>query len=211
MSADVSAAASMSGSRLRLRDDGPMAELTLRRVPDGPRTIGSAFRRVRRYEVDYLNGESRTVTLRKLDSVLHAREAPADFWACVRAADSAFAEGRLEARVEWPSGREICSWTDARLSRAVLAYVWGLAGRSWPSRDPDAIVGVLGDEGLDVTSRVEAIFRFVDGISDAEWPQFAGSLKEMADSIEAKVQAAYPQLSAEAVAAIGNEWAFGHR
>jgi len=188
-----------------------MAELPFRRVPDGPRSIRSAFRRVRRYEVEYRNGESRAVTQRELDSVLHARDTPADFWACVHAADIAFAEGRLEARIEWPPERETFPAQDARLSRAVLAYVWGLEGRSWPSRHPDATVRALGDEGLDLIPQVEAIFCFVDGISDAEWWQFTGSLNEIADSIEARVQAAYPQLSAEAVAAIGNQWAFGHR
>jgi hypothetical protein len=89
-----------------MREYEAMTEvLTLRRIPDAPRTVRSGFRRVRRYEVHYSTGEHRVVTLRQLDSVLQARTMPADFWVCVGAADEAFAAGELDRLIEWPTGR----------------------------------------------------------------------------------------------------------
>ena len=84
-----------------------MVDWMLRRVPDGPRAFASAFRRVRRYELHDADGVTRMVTLHGLDSMLNARAAPADFWACVRAADAAFEAGDLDSLVEWPTGRRV--------------------------------------------------------------------------------------------------------
>ena len=77
----------------------------LRRVADGPRTIRSGLRRIRRYEVSDPTGGPRVVTLRQLDSLLQARSMPADFWACVDAADAAYSDGDQAVLIEWPTGR----------------------------------------------------------------------------------------------------------
>lgn len=42
----------------------------------------------RHYEVGMSNGTLRLVSFRELDKLLDARHCPADFWACVHAADS---------------------------------------------------------------------------------------------------------------------------
>lgn len=87
-------------------DDLTMAdEVKLKRVADGPRTVRSAFRRVRRYEVTGPAHETRVLTLYQLDTLLHARMRPADFWACVDAADAAYAAGDPDVLIEWPTGR----------------------------------------------------------------------------------------------------------
>jgi hypothetical protein len=89
-----------------VRDDGVMADVfKLRRVADGPHTIRSGLRRVRRYEVSDPTGEIRVVTLHQLDSLLQARAMPADFWACVDAADAAYTAGDRDVLIEWPTGR----------------------------------------------------------------------------------------------------------
>jgi hypothetical protein len=79
--------------------------VTLRRVANGPRTVSSGFRPARRYEVFDVTGGARVVTLHQLDSLLEGRAVPADFWACVDAADLAFSAGDLDVLIEWPTGR----------------------------------------------------------------------------------------------------------
>jgi hypothetical protein len=79
--------------------------LTLRRIADGRRTLRSALRPTRRYELHYPSGERRVVTLDQLDAVLDGQSFPADFWACVNAADEAFVAGNTDVLIEWPSGR----------------------------------------------------------------------------------------------------------
>ncbi|UQX89258.1 hypothetical protein M6D93_04455 [Jatrophihabitans telluris] len=73
-------------------------------MTDGPPSIGSPFRRPRRYEVTASMGASRIVTLRHLDSLLDGRRVPADFWACVNSADLANVDGDAAAVFDWPSG-----------------------------------------------------------------------------------------------------------
>ena len=91
-----------------MRDHGFMAiEVAMRRISDGPRRLGSLFRRQRRYELRFPTGERRIVTLHQLDSLLNASAVPADFWAYVGAADAVFANGELDALVEWPTGRRV--------------------------------------------------------------------------------------------------------
>jgi hypothetical protein len=40
-----------------------------------------------------------------MEVTLDGRSFPADFWACVNAADEAFAAGNADVLIEWPSGR----------------------------------------------------------------------------------------------------------
>jgi hypothetical protein len=79
--------------------------LTLRRIADERRALRSALRHVRRYELHYPSGEHQVVTLDQMDAALDGRSFPADFWACVNAADEAFAAGNTDVLIEWPSGR----------------------------------------------------------------------------------------------------------
>ncbi|MDR0341598.1 MAG: hypothetical protein LBI49_00525 [Nocardiopsaceae bacterium] len=72
-------------------------------MADRPRTLRSAFRRQRRYEVHRPDGRHRVLSLRELDVLLNGRAYPADFWACVHAADEAFARGDHDSLIEWPS------------------------------------------------------------------------------------------------------------
>lgn len=62
-------------------------------------------RKSREYEVTFTDGSVQTLRLSKLDRLVEARRIPADFWACIDAADSAAARGDTRSAVEWPSGR----------------------------------------------------------------------------------------------------------
>jgi hypothetical protein len=61
----------------------------------------------RQYNVWSDDGFGFSVSLSGLDTLLDARRYPADFWACVQAADRAFKAGDLQAVFEWPSGRRL--------------------------------------------------------------------------------------------------------
>jgi len=76
------------------------------------RNRGSALRpeRWRRhYNVWYDDGFGMSVSLAGLDTLFDARKYPAEFWACVAAADRAFKSGDTEAVFEWPIGRRLPS------------------------------------------------------------------------------------------------------
>jgi hypothetical protein len=82
---------------------GPESVLIQR--ADRVRRLGP-FRRIeRRYRVRFLDGTELVLSLAGLDSLLDARRTPADFWACVHAADTAYAAGETLTQVEWPSSR----------------------------------------------------------------------------------------------------------
>ncbi len=77
----------------------------MRRIADGPRKIRSAFRRQRQYEIYRSNGERSVVGLAEPRALLNGRKYPADFWACVDAADEAFTSGFHDVLIDWPSGQ----------------------------------------------------------------------------------------------------------
>jgi hypothetical protein len=61
----------------------------------------------RRYEVAMSDGTIRQVSFGGLDSLLDARHNPADFWACVHAADNErehLGDQETPRMVTWPSG-----------------------------------------------------------------------------------------------------------
>jgi len=60
--------------------------VAFRRIADR-RGLGRFLGGGRRYEVAMADGTLRKMTLRELDALLDARHNPADFWACVDAAD----------------------------------------------------------------------------------------------------------------------------
>lgn len=72
---------------------------------DRVRRLGPFRRTERLYRVTFTDGSERVLSRAALDSLLNARRMPADFWACVDAADRAFAAGDTVTRVEWPSSR----------------------------------------------------------------------------------------------------------
>lgn len=58
----------------------------------------------RRYELSQQDDARRVVALARLDKLLDGRAYPADFWACVKAADDAWESGELDAWINWPEG-----------------------------------------------------------------------------------------------------------
>ena len=74
---------------------------------DQVRRIGPFRRSPRRYRLGHPDGSETVLSLAALDSILEARRTPADFWACVDAADTAYAAGDTVTRVEWPSSRPV--------------------------------------------------------------------------------------------------------
>lgn len=58
----------------------------------------------RRYELSQQDGARWAVALARLDKLLDRRAYPADFWACVKAADDAWESGEPDARINWPEG-----------------------------------------------------------------------------------------------------------
>ena len=86
--------------------DSPSRPVHFRRL--GPPTSpvwGNWFRRASRYEVACGDEPREILSLHRLDVLLDGRRHPADFWACVAAADEAFAAGETGAFIEWPSGQ----------------------------------------------------------------------------------------------------------
>jgi len=75
--------------------------LTLRRVGDW-RGLRRLTHGRRAYEVGLGDGSRRRVSLSQLDRMVDARKYPADFWACVPAADDAWTAGG-GSFLQWPS------------------------------------------------------------------------------------------------------------
>jgi hypothetical protein len=73
---------------------GDTAALRFRRIRDDTSLMARLLRRQRRYEVHQPDGHRRVVTFVELDRLLNGRAYPADFWACIRAADGIFGEAR---------------------------------------------------------------------------------------------------------------------
>ncbi|WP_338178658.1 hypothetical protein [Jatrophihabitans sp.] len=94
---------------------------------------------------------------------------------------------------------------DAKLSDALVTYVWGTGGRSWPSRDPEAVQIRFADDALDLVPRILAIFDLVDGA-----PPFwqTEDLATATDRIEGLVRDEHPELSDDAIRAIANQYSF---
>jgi len=82
-------------------DDSPQV-LTLRRVGDW-RGLRRLTHGRRAYEVSLSDGSRRRVSLRDIDTMVGASKYPADFWACVQAADDAWSTGD-DSFLQWPSG-----------------------------------------------------------------------------------------------------------
>lgn len=77
----------------------------IQRRDKGPRLLPQRWRRF--YNVWHDDGFGFSVTLQGLDTLLDGGRFPADYWACVHAADDLFKSGDRDGVVEWPSGRRL--------------------------------------------------------------------------------------------------------
>ena len=79
----------------------------IQRRNKGPAVLPERWKR--QYNVWFDDGFAFSVSLHGLDTLLEGGRFPADFWACVKAADSAFKAGDRDAVFEWPSGRRLAT------------------------------------------------------------------------------------------------------
>jgi hypothetical protein len=95
---------------------------------------------------------------------------------------------------------------DEGLSRAVLAYV-GVPGRLGDRSLEDRVIQVAGEgAALDLVPRVR---RLLDDLHDADPPLWAAeSVGEIGRRAEAWLGLRYPELTAEAIRALANGFAF---
>jgi hypothetical protein len=85
--------------------ESPVRPVGFRRVKPPTSRRWNPLRLASRYEVVF-GDDSRTIlTLDALDALLEGRRYPADFWACVAAADDAHLRGEASTLIEWPSGQ----------------------------------------------------------------------------------------------------------
>jgi hypothetical protein len=88
---------------------------------------------------------------------------------------------------------------DRELSEALQTYVWGTAGLPWPSERPDALQADQ-QRFLPMLREIVAVAFSVD--------PFAGTLNEAAGRAEAALRAQYPDLTEDAIRAVGNLFAY---
>lgn len=94
------------------------------------------------------------------------------------------------------------------LSSAIVTYVWGRQHRSWPSRDRAAIQIEYGTRAQDIQRALDEVFAVVDS-APTDWAH--EDLPTASRRIERLVRAAYPDLSDEAVRAVGQEFSYSWR
>lgn len=97
---------------------------------------------------------------------------------------------------------------DGDLSGALVTYVWGLGGRSWPSRDVEAVKDRYGDQALNLIPRIRAIFAAVDA-AEVNWS--SEGLLGAVSRIKALIRSTYPELNEDAIEAIGVEFSYTWR
>jgi hypothetical protein len=79
----------------------------IQRRDKGPAVLPERWRR--HYNVCFEDGFAIFVSFSGLDTLLDVGRYPADFWACIQAADQAFKSGDREAVFEWPGGQRLPS------------------------------------------------------------------------------------------------------
>jgi hypothetical protein len=94
---------------------------------------------------------------------------------------------------------------DRELSGAVIAYVWGRPRRAWPGRDTTVVHELLGERADLVLGRIGAIFAVVDA-APLDWD--AEDLCGASLRIHRLVHRGHPELDAEALHAIGAQFAY---
>lgn len=88
---------------------------------------------------------------------------------------------------------------DLALSAAVIAYIWGDGSLSWPSDRPEA----LTEEQLVFLPQIKSMI----ATAFADDPT-TGTLTAMAECVESAARTAYPELTEEAVRALGTYYSF---
>jgi hypothetical protein len=86
-----------------------------------------------------------------------------------------------------------------------VTYVWGDRGQPWPSQRPDAVRREFQDLADGLITQVEEIVR------SAKHVQPTSDLAESGALVVAAVRERFPQLSYEALRAIGNLYTYGWR
>lgn len=89
--------------------------------------------------------------------------------------------------------------TEPALSAALVAYIWGDRTLPWPSERPEA----LTEEQRAYLPKIKSVIAtaFADDPTDE-------TLSAMAVRVESAVRTAHPELTEEAVRAIGNYYSF---
>ncbi|MGC9668457.1 hypothetical protein ACNTMW_18115 [Planosporangium sp. 12N6] len=86
---------------------------------------------------------------------------------------------------------------DETLSRAVVAYVWGIPPLPWPSARPGAVRELLGEQAPDVIPRIKKLVDEAFEVRPEGW-----DLVEIGDHVKVVLHRTHPELSDEAVRAI---------
>ena len=99
-------------------------------------------------------------------------------------------------------GRLLCEHrivTNQALSAAVIAYIWGDHSQSWPSERPEALTEEQQEYLPTIKSALVAAFAHAPTEED---------LSSAAVGAESDVRKQHPELSPEALRAIGNYYSF---
>jgi len=89
---------------------------------------------------------------------------------------------------------------DEGLSAAVIAYVWGVPSKSWPTCQ----VSSLSEQQQRFLSAVEAAERTANSVPP-DWPDIPTGHRLVTEAVTRE----HPELSADAVAALANAYCFG--
>lgn len=92
---------------------------------------------------------------------------------------------------------------DETLSRAVVAYVWGIPPRPWPSGRLEAVYELLGEQAPDVIPRIKRLVEEAFEVCPEGW-----HLAEIGDRVQVVLRGAHPELSDEAVKAISGLYTY---
>ncbi|HEY6794494.1 MAG TPA: hypothetical protein VI248_07410 [Kineosporiaceae bacterium] len=89
---------------------------------------------------------------------------------------------------------------DLALSDAVVTYIWGDRGWPWPSERPES----LSEEQLAYLPKIKSLI----GAAFADDPPRETDLSAMANRVEGAVRTAHPELTDDAVRAIGSYYTY---
>jgi hypothetical protein len=87
---------------------------------------------------------------------------------------------------------------DETLSRAVVAYVWGIPPLPWPSGCLEAVRELLGEQAHEVVPRVKMLVDEAFDVRPEGW-----DLAAIGNHVEGVLRQAHPELTDEALKAIG--------
>lgn len=94
--------------------------------------------------------------------------------------------------------------TDEGLSVGLIAYVSG-GSRPWPTTDDEVLVDAVGEEvAIDLLPRLRAIVEEAFDV-DVDW---LSSRREPYDQVQDAMRRSHPELSEEAIQALGRYWSY---